>query len=47
LHECRSVAGLRDGMAAASGTCGLSGCVVRGSLAHGCVRERWHALAVC
>jgi hypothetical protein len=39
LRERRSVAGLCGGMTA-SGTCGLSGCVVLGSLAHGVVRER-------
>ncbi len=35
----RSVSGLRGGMTA-SDTCGLSGCVGWGSLAHGVVRER-------
>jgi hypothetical protein len=35
----RSVACLCGGMMV-SGTCGLSGCVVLGSLAHGVVRER-------
>jgi hypothetical protein len=40
LRERRSVTGLCGGMTA-SGTCGLSGCVVLGgSLAHGVVRER-------
>jgi hypothetical protein len=39
LRERRCVAGLCGGMTA-SGTCGLSGCVVLGSLAHGVVRER-------
>jgi hypothetical protein len=39
LRERRCVAGLCGGLTA-SGTCGLSGCVVLGSLAHGIVRER-------
>jgi hypothetical protein len=38
LRERRSVAALSSGMTA-SGTCGLSGCVVWESLAHGVVRE--------
>jgi hypothetical protein len=38
LRERRSVADLCAGMTA-SGTCGLSGCVVWESLAHGVVRE--------
>ena len=39
LRERRSVAGMCARMTA-SGTCGLSGCVVLGSLAQGVVRER-------
>ncbi len=39
LRERYSVAGLCGGLTA-SGTCGLSDCVVLGSLAHGVVRER-------
>jgi hypothetical protein len=39
VRDRRSVAALSSGMTA-SGTCGLSGCIVLGSLAHGVVRER-------
>jgi hypothetical protein len=39
VRDRRRVAGLYGGMTA-SDTCGLFGCVVSGSLAHGVVRER-------